>query len=63
MAMLYMCGPACSSPLINSGHTWSSLVSPLTLGMDSQNLHARLLESYSQAPDKHAAALKKSAAT
>jgi hypothetical protein len=45
-------------PLVESWYAWSHLISPATAAMNIVDRHLKIMQSYVQAPQVHAAAVK-----
>jgi L-ascorbate metabolism protein UlaG (beta-lactamase superfamily) len=55
---LYLRGDVVAEPLFNQWYAWSSLISPASSAMFVANSHLKIMQSFVDAPEVHASALK-----
>src|SRR3954452_10626930 len=54
---LYLRSDVMAEPLVNHWYAWSHLLSPATAAMNVAERHRKIMQSYIQAPQVHAAAV------
>src|ERR1041384_6066369 len=55
---VYLRGDVVAEPLFNQWYAWSSLISPASSAMFVANSHLKIMQSFVDAPEVHASALK-----
>jgi hypothetical protein len=56
--MLYLCANIRVEPLFDSWYAWSHLIPPATAARNVTERHLKIMESYINAPQAHANAVK-----
>jgi L-ascorbate metabolism protein UlaG (beta-lactamase superfamily) len=58
MGQMYLRSNVMGEPLVDGWYAWSHLIPPATAARNITERHLRIMDSYIQAPDSHAAAVK-----